>query len=376
MNIWNQETLIVFCIAAGALLIQLLYFFLVFFRVWLFKHREPDHLDGATPVSVIIPARNEAENLKELIPLLYEQDHPDFEVVVVNDRSWDNTKEVLKALVVQFPDLHVIHIEEHKFNQFSGKKFAITLGIKGAKEDVVVLTDADCRPAEKSWLRHISGGFTREARMVLGYSPEKGGKGIVGVLSKWDSAYTGMQYMGYAIAGLPYMGVGRNLAYDTELFYETSGFKSHYSLPSGDDDLFVNEAAQISRPIVVFHKDSHVHTKASESLKTWWIRKRRHLTTSTRYRVIHKLLLITYPVTMLLWLAGSLFLTLNSETLWLGVILFGVRLLLQLTVFTGVFYKLKSGYIGLAAPLLEPLYVGALFLIHLANRLKPNKAWK
>jgi len=378
MNGWSHEIFIVFVITAAALVIQLLYFFLVFVRVWTFRHKQPDDDMSATPVSVVIAARNEADNLKELIPLLYEQDHPDFEVVVVNDRSWDSTKEVLKALVVQYPDLHVIHIEEHKFNQFSGKKFAITLGIKGAKEDVVVLTDADCRPANAAWLRHISGGFTREARMVLGYSPEKHGKGLVGLLSKWDSAYTGMQYLGYALAGIPYMGVGRNLAYEIELFYETSGFKSHYSLPSGDDDLFVNEAARLTRPHVVFHKDAHVHTKAPENLKTWWLRKRRHLTTSTRYRVIHKLLLITYPFTMLLWLAGSLLLMLNPDTIWFGVVSLGVRILLQMTVFAGVFSKLRAGYAGLAAPLLEPLYLGMLSLIHLANLFKPNraKAWK
>jgi glycosyltransferase involved in cell wall biosynthesis len=363
---------IVFYISAGALLIQLLYWLLVYLRVWTHRYPEPDDADAATPVSVVIAARNEADQLQELIPLLYEQDHPDFEVVVVNDRSWDNSKEVLKALVARYPELHVVEVEENRFNQRSGKKFAITLGIKGAREEHLVFTDADCRPQHPQWLRHMSGGFERGHELVIGYSPEKGG----GILSRFDSAITGMHYLGFALAGVPYMGVGRNLGYSSELFFESGGFKSHYSLPSGDDDLFVNQAVRFARPAVVIHPESFVSTGAPSGVGGWWRRKRRHVTTSARYRLIHKLLLITYPISALLWLLSGILLMLHAETLWFGVGILGLRALVQTVVMWGVFRRLGWKHLGLPGVLLEPLWYALMACVHVSNRIVKPTAWK
>ncbi len=363
-------------LAGGALLVQWAYFFLIYLRVWLHRYPDPDPENEATPVSVVIAARNEHQHLQTLIPLLYEQDHPDFEVVVVNDRSWDGTAELLKALCHEYPDLHVVTIDENRFNARSGKKFALTLGIKGAREDHVVFTDADCHPVSASWLRHLSSAFSNDFDLVIGYSPEKGGKGLAGFLSIIDSAYTGMQYLGFALAGVPYMGVGRNMGYSSELFYEIGGFKNHYSLPSGDDDLFVNQASRITKPYVVLHPDSHVVTKSADGLVQWWNRKRRHFTTSSRYRVIHKLLLITYPITALSWLLSSLLLMLQTNTFWFGIGSLGLRLLPQIVIFCGVFNRLGAGYRGLVMPFLEPIWYLLSTMVHVANSIKKPKDWK
>lgn len=361
----------------GMLVIQLLYFLLIFLRVWTGKRTEPDDDEYATPVSVVVAARNEKENLKELIPLLYEQDHPNFDVVVVNDRSWDGSDEILEALQREFVDLHVITIDESQFNQHQlGKKLAITLGIKGAQHEHLIFTDADCRPLSKKWLRYMSAPFTDQEDLVLGYSPVKKRSSFVNLLARFDTSVTAVQYIGYARAGIPYMGVGRNMGYSSDLYYEVGGFKRHYALASGDDDLFVNEASRLTGAYVVDHPESWVQTEAPLKWKAWWRQKRRHMTTGGRYRLIHKFLLITYPVTYLGWLLSGLLL-LSEQELWLwGVIVLGTRSLAQWIIFTGSMNRLGTIETGLLAPVLEPLWMLIMFLIQTTNRIRQPNTWK
>ncbi len=369
-------TNVIFWTTAGVLIIQLLYILGVFSRILGYKQKNYETVEDYPAISVIIAARNQANELQTLIPKLFEQNHPDFEIVVVNDRSWDHSKDVLEALKAQYEDLHVIEIEENRFNQRNGKKFAITLGIKGAGNDLLIFTDADCRPVSTSWLRHMSMGYADGNQLVLGYSPEVNGKGLTGFLSKIDASVTGMQYLSFALAGIPYMGVGRNMGYSSELFFETGGFKTHYKIQGGDDDLFVNQAVKYEKPSVVVHPDSFVLTDAATNLGVWWRRKRRHYSTSSHYRVIHKLLLITYPLTMLLWLTGSILLAFHTETMFWGLGLLATRLISASLVFGMIFKKLKAGNLGWIYPLAEPFWVLLTGIIHLSNRIAKPKVWK
>jgi len=194
------------------------------------------------PVSVVIAARNEEKNLLENIPRIMEQDHPNFEVIVVNDSSWDDTADVLKALSLSYPNLKVIHIDEDK-QQMQGKKFAITLGIKAAKHDIVLLTDADCSPLYAGWITEMTRHLHGKKQLALGFSPYFRKPGRLNRIIRFDTLMIACQYLGFAKAGKPYMGVGRNLAYHKDLFFKVGGFKNHYSIASGDDDLFVNQVA-------------------------------------------------------------------------------------------------------------------------------------
>jgi hypothetical protein len=92
-----------------------------------------------------------------------------------------------------------------------GKKLSITLGVKGAKFEHLILTDADCRPASRNWLKSIAENFSNEKQIVLGYGPYKKEKGFLNRLIRFDTTWIGMNYFSMALAKLPYMGVGRNL---------------------------------------------------------------------------------------------------------------------------------------------------------------------
>lgn len=244
------------------------------------------HLQAGTsaePVSVIICAKNEDENLTEFLPKVLTQDYPEFEVIVVNDCSWDNTENVIDEFAKIFPNLKKVNIKEDAYYKH-GKKFAILVGIKAAKHNRLVFIDADCYPESNKWLQHMADGFTSEKEIVLGYGAYEKQSGFLNTLIRFDALIIAINYLSAAIKHKAYMGVGRNLAYSKELFFKNKGFATHYHIQSGDDDLFVNEASTASNVNVCINKESVTYSKPKKTFKDWRIQKARHLTTSPLYK--------------------------------------------------------------------------------------------
>jgi cellulose synthase/poly-beta-1,6-N-acetylglucosamine synthase-like glycosyltransferase len=233
-------------------------------------------------VSVIVCARNEEENLRELIPAIMEQDYSDFQLIVVNDSSWDETADILKALQLEYPSMHIIHIDEDK-QLMQGKKFALTLGIKAAKYEIVLLTDADCRPRSARWIHEMAAGLDEKKEIALGFSGYKKYPGYLNKLIRFDAFVIALNYFGLAKVGLPYMGVGRNLAYTKTAFFRIGGFRAHYKLASGDDDLFVKEAANARNTILKVSPDSQTISEPHKTWSKWSFQKKRHFTTAPLY---------------------------------------------------------------------------------------------
>lgn len=273
--------------------VQMLYWAAYFFP--LVSKRNEERAIKQQGVSVIVCARNEEKNLMMNVPKIMEQDYPNFELIVVNDSSYDDTADILKALSINYPNMHVIHIDEDKQNM-QGKKFALTLGIKAAKNDIVLLTDADCYPRTNQWINEISSVYKNECRVVLGYSPFVKYKGWFNKLVRLDNTMVAMTYLGMAKAGNPYMGVGRNLSYFSDLFFKVGGFKSNYSILSGDDDLLINQIANKQNTAVIFSKDAQTVSEPKKSFKDWKIQKRRHFTTSPMYKSSDKRRLVMLPL--------------------------------------------------------------------------------
>lgn len=286
----------------------------------------------STPVSILICARNEAGNLTKFLPLILEQDYPDFQVVVVNDCSEDNTEEVLARLKMRYENLYVTSI--HKDSKFShGKKLALTIGIKAAANDWLLLTDADCRPAGKHWLLRMQTHFQEKTEFVLAYGAYMRRPGLLNQLIRYDTAMIALQYFSFALAGKPYMGVGRNLAHRKSLFFERKGFASHLHIASGDDDLLVNAHANKKNTAIELHPESFTFSIPKTSFKYWWRQKQRHLTTGRYYRSNHKFLLSLEILSRLLFY--SLFiLSLCLSPFWIYIlIIFGIRFFTQFFVF-------------------------------------------
>ena len=291
---------IVLWVLLGAVVV-LLFFHAVIFSRLAFRTQWA-HPDRDKPVSVVICARNEARNLQALIDMLMEQRHNDFEVVIVNDRSDDDTLEVLNWLKPKYERLRVVNIQaDEKFSY--GKKIALGVGIRAAKHSHIVLTDADCVPTSRDWLALMCAGFKEGRQIVIGHSPYQHTGGLTNVLERYDGTTKAMQYISFALAGLPYMGVGRNLGYTQDLFFNARGPRRHDHLMSGDDDLFINAVARTRNTSVMADKDSFMTTAATADLATWIRRKRRHFTTARYYRFGHQMLLmLRLFVFLLLWM--------------------------------------------------------------------------
>ncbi|MFN0031097.1 MAG: glycosyltransferase [Flavobacteriales bacterium] len=327
------------------------------------------------PVSIVISARNEEKNLIEHIPAIMEQDYPNFEVVVVNDSSWDDTQGILKALQVRYNNLHVVNLDEEKQNM-QGKKFALTLGIKAAKHDIILLTDADCVPTSNHWIRQMTAQINEQHEIVLGVSPYRAYPGWLNKIIRFDTLMIAASYIGFAKAGKPYMGVGRNLCYSKDAFFKVGGFRNHYSIASGDDDLFINQVATSRNTLVVVTPEAHTTSEPKRSWNQWFRQKRRHLTTTPHYKAAHKRMLAIWPATFLLMYAGlALAIVFQTAVLILsGVLLLRYIILLFTLHKVTTRLAMRKDLVWLA-PILEP-YLHVLNLgLYLTNLIRKQQKW-
>jgi cellulose synthase/poly-beta-1,6-N-acetylglucosamine synthase-like glycosyltransferase len=289
---------IVFFAAVG---IQLIYLtvFLTAFR----KKREVNGI-STVPVSVIVCAHDEEENLKTLVPELLRQDYPNYEVIVVNDRSNDNTYDFLLEETKKDPRLRMVNVKTTP-ERVNSKKFALTLGIRAAAHEWLLLTDADCRPQGHQWIADMSRQFRDDTRFVLGFSPYQERPGFLNLFIRFESFITALQYLAFAWLKNPYMGVGRNLAYRKSLFLEKKGFNNFLHVTGGDDDLFVNEHARGTNTRVQLSPEAATMSVPETTLKSFLNQKIRHLSVGKHYRFAHKFLLGLFVMSWALtWFTG------------------------------------------------------------------------
>ena len=362
---------VIFLIFLFFVAIQLSYVVFIFLRLAFFKEKKAV-ASTLMPISIIIAARNESDNLYDNLPFILTQDYPEFEVIIVNNQSVDDSAWLLKALCIQHKNLKVVEIAKNK-HLLPGKKLPITLGVKAAKYEKMVFTDADCKPASNQWLRIMSETFTENKQIILGYAPYFRTKGIINRIIRYDTAFIGASYLSFALAKIPYMGVGRNLAYTKKVFESVRGFKSHYSLPSGDDDLFIQEAAVNQNYTIQISPETFCYSKASETWKGWVRQKTRHYSTSSRYKVIKKALLGIYPISLLLAWLTFVILLFNAKWFAISLILFGSMIIVKWLIQGKCLRKLNEKGFALAFPLWD---LGHALLMPMLYNFSDHKRYK
>jgi glycosyltransferase involved in cell wall biosynthesis len=315
---------LIFCLITA---IQVFYYLYFFIRLAFYKKKKRT-ISQTHPVSVIICARDEAANLVKNLPgALVQQYKTTHEVIVVNDNSFDESKYILEEFQKSFKQLLPIELkQEARF--IPGKKFPLSIGIKTAKYEIVLLTDADCVPASEFWIEKMQEGFVDDIEIVLGYGALHKKKGFFNKIVRWETFHTALQYLSYAQAGMAYMGVGRNLSYKKSVFFRHKGFSSHNHVAGGDDDLFINKASTKSNTGIVIDKDAFTLSEPSITWRQWIKQKARHYTTSKYYKASHKFLLGLYALSLFLFypsFIAALFLF-NWE--WV-LMIFGFRFILQ-----------------------------------------------
>lgn len=241
-------------------------------------------------VSVIVCAWNELKNLKELIPLLNNQQYPDYEIIIIDDRSWDGTYDYLLSEFRNDKKTRFITIKETP-EHLSSKKYALTLGIKNAQKEVILLTDADCRPQTDHWISGMVAFLSPQKDIVLGYSPYQKMPGFLNKMIRYETFLTALQYFSFSLYGHPYMGVGRNLMYRKSLFLKNRGFAKHTNIMGGDDDLFINDVATQQNTAICLNPDTFMNSFPKETWETWYRQKTRHISVSKYYLPTNKWLL-------------------------------------------------------------------------------------
>ena len=366
------------------LMVYQLYYYLRYIN---FSNRKYIESNQSTlpKVSVVVCAHNERENLENYLHTLLSQDYPEYEVIVVDDESEDNSLIVLEQYARQYPNFYHTFVPQGA-RVISSKKLALTIGIKAAHYDYILLTDADCRPESRNWIREMMKGYDHEStEMVIGFSPYFERETLLSGLISYDTLFNGLQYMGMARAGHPYMGVGRNLSYRRSTFFNNQGFQGLLDVRAGDDDLFVNKVTtnyrkrnhRKSNVNVVCNPDALTWSAPKTTWKQWMQQKQRHLSVSNKYTLTNKIRLTFEPFTrgmiyallLVTLLYGSHMLIAAVIALWL------IRLLIMLLVMNRAARKLQLSRMGLEI-ILYDIFLPVITLYDMAvNSFRKQKIY-
>ena len=351
---------------------------LVYWLVWLIgvvKIKETPYISEGTGVSVIIAVNNELQNLKQLLPLIFAQTYDLFEVIIVDDRSSDESYEYLQDLSKNNSRLKVLTVNDLP-DHLNSKKYALTLGIKSATYDQILFTDADCRPSSPNWIGSFAKAWNEKTSFVLGFSPYESKSGLLNYFIRFETLLTGIQYFASAVMGKPYMGVGRNLSYSKKLFLSNKGFHGFQNVMGGDDDIYVNKYASSHNATVALSGNSITTSIPKTNLSDYIIQKTRHLSAGKHYSFKSKIMLFFFTFTWMLTWALLPFIFISTKF----HILLGVLILLRYIIMGIVFYvfskkaTVKFNLLGLI--LLDFMFALYYFVIGIKTLLTKQVKWK
>ncbi|MDL5049265.1 glycosyltransferase [Oscillatoria amoena NRMC-F 0135] len=338
----------------ASLIVQLVFFALL---LWGITRRNLHPITDDQPaVTVLVCAHDEEENLRQLVPQVLQQDYPYVQLVVVDDRSNDGTYDYIRKLSVTDKRVKAVRVE-HLPDHVNAKKYGITLGVKAATTEWILLTDADCMPQSSGWITTMSRYMDNGAQFVLGFSPYEKQLGLLNVFIRFETLFTAIQYMGFAHLGMPYMGVGRNLAYRKSWFLANKGFNTLMNVTGGDDDLYVNRHVTRSTVRVCLGKESLVNSKPKQSLAAFFKQKKRHLFAGKKYRLKHRVVLALFMGSYgLTWLTGLLLLSTGFEWMYVAGLL-ALRSISFAWLVHRAAVRLGVSFAAYAVPFLDILFV-------------------
>lgn len=340
-----------------ATLLQLFFWSLLFSRLAFYKEKTPPKTEqnDQPSVSIVICARNEAENLLQNLPRILNQTYRSFEIIVVNHNSTDKTLEILEHIQKK---CHIFRIVNLSHINKVGKKHALSEGIKAAKHEIVLLTDADCAPSSPFWLQKMQQPIRGNLEIGLGYGPYFERPGFLNKIIRFETVYAAVQYFSFALAGQPYMGVGRNLIYRKSLFFKANGFHEHEHIASGDDDLFINQVARKQNVRVVLNRQTFVYSEPKRTWKAWYRQKTRHLTTATEYKWQHQTLLGLLSVSHFWHYAAGLVLLLMGGMSAVVLLCYLVRIGLVWLLYGRILKRFHEQNLLIWIPILDAAFVG------------------
>jgi glycosyltransferase involved in cell wall biosynthesis len=329
------------------------------------------------PVSIVLTAHNDAAWLKENLVYLLEQDYPEFEVVVVDYLSKDETQFVLKLLKDYYPHLKIVPFKED-VNLFQGKKYPLSIGIKSAKNDVLLLADPDCTPKNMLWLKGMVKGYYRnDTQIVLGYCGLKRTKTLLGAMQQYDNLVYSANYLGCTLIGHPYTGSGRNLSYRRSFFFKRGAFINHYNVAGGSDDLFIYQNATRRNTAICIDNDACLTTDPKKTFAEWHKLRLSRVSTRNWHSVGCRMYEDLPYLANVLFYGMAIALIALGNLPWIVVAAFAaLKWAWQMVSLAQLAKRFEAGLIYLAAPLFEIYFIFAnlvLVLTPIENNRKFSK---
>ena len=267
-----QILTIIWCLSLAILTI----YHLVVFRIR-GKDGKTNVSEDFSAVSIVIAVKNGNDRLSQNLESIITQDYPIFEIIIVDDHSDPDERVKLEEMAKRVEKIFLIDNQEKP-----GKKQALSLGVLKANHPLMLCTDADCRPSTPGWIKSMV-ACSEGNKMVLGYSPYSQTNSLLNLFLRFETLMTAIQYFSWAMAGRPYMGVGRNMMYPKELFMKMNPYKYHHEIPYGDDDLLVQQAAERAKIEVNLDAASFVYSDPPTSWRSFLKQKHRHLSAAHHY---------------------------------------------------------------------------------------------
>ena len=370
----GQFLLILLYSFVTVIIIQIIYYLIIFGKFSFANFEGKKHLN--IPISVIVCAKNEVENVKKYVPLILSQNYPNFEIVLIDDASSDETLEIFEDFEKNYANIKLVKVKNNEAF-WGNKKFALTLGIKAATHNNLLFIDADCYPDSDNWISEMSSSFSEEKTIVLGYGAyEKVENSFLSKLIRFETLLTATQYFSWAKLGKAYMGVGRNLAYKRDEFFNANGFIEHMKIRSGDDDLLINQISNSKNTAINFNPESITFSRSKGSFKDWIMQKRRHISTAKHYKWFDKFQLGVFFSSQFLFILLSILL-LSFQYQWIIVVaLIAIRYIISSISLSYSAAKLYEKDIMYYYPFLEIILILTQLTLFFRNIFSKPVHWK
>jgi glycosyltransferase involved in cell wall biosynthesis len=352
--------------------IQIIYY--IFFSRFLLKEKKEKINSIENPISVLIFVKNQADNLQKFLPSILEQEYSNFEIVLINNASTDNTDQILDDLKTKHANIKVVNVENNEAF-WANKKYALTLGIKAAKYEHLLFTNANCKPVSKYWITEMNNKFTTERTIVLGYSKFKREKSFLNIFIRFENLLNAIQCFTYTKHGTSYSAFANNMAYKRSDFFKANGYINHMKIKNGEADLFIKDVSNSKNTTFCISENSFIESNGSKSFKEWFLQKRELKFIKTKYAFRHRFLLNLFNTTKLFFITLAVILfCYYPYKIVLSIVL--TYYLVQYIIIAVSAKKLKEPQIIFFLPFLE---IGLLLIqisIFSANFISKPNNWK
>ena len=316
------------------------------------------------PVSLVVYIKDQQDILPQYLPTLLEQDHPNYQIILVNNASCDDSLEILEAFEKTHPKIKLVNVINNEAF-WNNKKYALTLGIKVAKHDYLVFTEPSGQLLSSTWLSSMSNYFSHKKQVVIGHtSIIKKKRSFINKLFRYHNTFAFSKlFIGTDITG-PLHGNILNQGYLKDLFYANNGFIQQMKIPFGEQYSFIQQVATSKNTTIAIDQSSFVYQEVDnklgslvKDLKTQGLLLK---ASSFKFRFIRG---FSCFLPLSFYLLFILLLSINPllEVLWIA---FGVRMLVKFFYDYQLFKKFANKDLIWVLPLLE--FIHTFILSYLA----------